>query len=214
MAVLLKKAESGDNSEEESENEATSPRKTCAKTRAANYERLIELLSLLSQKEDGLKEIEPELEAEIPMDELEADLARSLEYQNNANLWRTRATRAIERAQQEQQNAATGVQPPRLSDVSTRSTSTRPSVKLPKLSINKYNGEVCMWQEVWDQYENAIHLNPDLSKTEKFIYLKSYLTGSAAWAVAGLKVTEPNYDTAVDMHRRRFGRKDLIVSAQ
>lgn len=68
---------------------------------------------------------------------------------------------------------------------------------------------MCIWQEFWDPFENAIHQNPDLSKTEKFTYLKSYLIA----AIAGLKVTDTNYDTAVDMLKQRFGRKDIIVSA-
>lgn len=92
-------------------------------------------------------------------------------------------------------------------------TTTDHQVTLPKLSIKPFNGEVCIWQEFWDQYEAAIHDNQDFSKTERFTYLKSYLVGSAARAVAGLKITDSNYDTAIDMLKKRFGRKDLVVSA-
>lgn len=69
-----------------------------------------------------------------------------------------------------------------------------------------------MWHEFWDQFETAIHENSELSKTEKLTHLKSYLVGPAARAIAGLKITESNYDAAIDMLKERFGRKDLIVS--
>ena len=86
-------------------------------------------------------------------------------------------------------------------------------MKLPKLYIYKFDGEISRWQEFWDQFETAIHNNEDLSKIEKHTYLKSYLVGAAARAIAGLKITESNYDAAIDMLKERFGRKDLIVSA-
>lgn len=47
------------------------------------------------------------------------------------------------------------------------------SVKLPKLIISKFNGDISLWQDLWNQYETAIHKNDVLSKTEKFNYLKT-----------------------------------------
>ncbi|KAG7509013.1 hypothetical protein JOB18_031577 [Solea senegalensis] len=58
-----------------------------------NCDRLMELLLMLSVKE--------QIELEIPIEELDADIARTLECQDNAMLWRTRATRAMEKTQQE-----------------------------------------------------------------------------------------------------------------
>ncbi|MGL4646211.1 MAG: DUF1759 domain-containing protein, partial [Cetobacterium sp.] len=70
------------------------------------------------------------------------------------------------------------------------------------------------WQEFWNQYEPAIHLNDALCKREKFTYLKSYLTGAAAKAVAGLTLSDSNYDAAITLLSDRFGRKDLVVNVQ
>ncbi|XP_064792902.1 uncharacterized protein LOC135513859 [Oncorhynchus masou masou] len=87
------------------------------------------------------------------------------------------------------------------------------SVRLPKLIIEKFYGDVSMWQEFWSQYETAIHNNDSLCKKETFIYLKTYLTGPAAKAVAGLMLTDSNYDNAITLLKSRFGRKDLVISA-
>lgn len=70
-----------------------------------------------------------------------------------------------------------------------------------------------MWQEFWSQYEAVIHHNDALCKREKFTYLKTYLTGQAAKAVAGLMLTDENYDNAIELLQNRFGRKDVVISA-
>ena len=87
------------------------------------------------------------------------------------------------------------------------------TVKLPKLVIQKFSGEICEWQGFWSQYETTIYDNERLSKTDKFSYLKSFLTGTAASAVAGLALSGINYDIAIDVLKKRFGRKDLVINA-
>ena len=44
-------------------------------------------------------------------------------------------------------------------------------VKLPKLSIPRFNGELTAWTPFWDSYKVAIHDNPDLTDIDKFNYL-------------------------------------------
>ena len=61
---------------------------------------------------------------------------------------------------------------------STTSSSVSPNpndsyAKLPKLTLDKFNGEVLLWQSFWDQYSAAIHTNSSLSDTEKFNIEKS-----------------------------------------
>lgn len=41
---------------------------------------------MLSIKEQSLYDLEPEIEQEMPMEELEADIAQTLDYQDNASL--------------------------------------------------------------------------------------------------------------------------------
>jgi len=67
-------------------------------------------------------------------------------------------------------------------------------VKLPKLEPKKFTGDLTKWESFWSLFESAIHVNPTLSK---FQYLISLLDGPAFAAVAGLKLTEPNYNEAI-----------------
>ncbi|XP_077508445.1 uncharacterized protein LOC144119775 [Amblyomma americanum] len=83
-------------------------------------------------------------------------------------------------------------------------------IKLPKLHLESFNGELANWQTFWECFRETVHENLSLSKAEKFHYLKSLLTGPASSAVRGLQATEASYDDAVQILQRRFGDKGRI----
>lgn len=92
---------------------------------------------------------------------------------------------------------------------------TEPSnskVKLPKLEPKKFNGDLTKWETFWNSFKSSIHSNPALTTIHKFQYLISLLKGSAFADVAGLKLTELNYNEAIDTLTKRFGNKQLIIS--
>lgn len=104
---------------------------------------------------------------------------------------------------------------------STSSTTTGPpapssthinKVRLPKLTIKPFNGKLTAWPPFWDSFKSAIHENPDLSKVDKFNYLRSMVTHGALEAISGLTLTAPNYDEAITILEKRFGNKQLIVN--
>ena len=95
--------------------------------------------------------------------------------------------------------------------VATRSTrETR--IRLPKLELKRFNGELTNWMAFWDSFEAAIHNNDELSSVDKFNYLNTLLEDSAAAAVAGLTLTSANYGEAVEILKKRFGNKQMIIA--
>ena len=62
-------------------------------------------------------------------------------------------------------------------------------VRLPKLTVKKFNGDVANWPSFWDQYDSAIHQKQNISNIDKFTYLKSYLCDSANSVISGLTLT-------------------------
>ncbi len=48
-------------------------------------------------------------------------------------------------------------------------------VKLPKLTLCAFSGDVTMWTAFWDSHESVIHKNEELSDMDKFNYLRSLL---------------------------------------
>ena len=85
-------------------------------------------------------------------------------------------------------------------------------VKLPKLVLRKFDGNVTNWITFWDSFESAIHSNTGLSNVEKFNYLTSMLERNAAEAISGLTLTAANYEEAIAILKRRFGNKQQIIN--
>ncbi|KAH7935589.1 uncharacterized protein LOC119405910 [Rhipicephalus sanguineus] len=66
-------------------------------------------------------------------------------------------------------------------------------------------------QSFWEQFERAVHENDTLSDSEKFLHLRSSLSGKAASAIDGIQVTGANYNTAIELLKERFGRRDVLI---
>ena len=96
-------------------------------------------------------------------------------------------------------------------DASLGGSLITPRVKLPKISLKRFNGDLTRWVSFWDSYNSAIHLNPTLSNIDKFNYLSSLLEGTAAESIARLTLTSANYE-AVSTLKKRFGNEQQIVN--
>ena len=88
-----------------------------------------------------------------------------------------------------------------------------PTIKLPKLELQQFDGNILKWQEFWDSFEASIHRNPNLQPVDKFNYLRAELEGDASAVISGLELTNSNYEVAVNLLKERFGRDELIMDA-
>ena len=84
-------------------------------------------------------------------------------------------------------------------------------MKLPKFDVPFFGGDPKEYRAFWEAFEVAVGNKEKLSKVSKFTYLKKYVVGDAATAIRGLELTEANYDEAVDILRKRFGNKQVII---
>eukprot|EP00795_Rhopilema_esculentum_P011404 gene11404-21602_t len=84
--------------------------------------------------------------------------------------------------------------------------------KLQKLSMPTFDGKVENWPSFYDIFESAVHCDPHLSNVTKFQYLQSLLKGVAKEAIAGLKVTNANYESALQILKERFGQKQILIT--
>lgn len=94
----------------------------------------------------------------------------------------------------------------------TASGGCSPRVKLPELSMKRFDGDMSQWMSFWDSFSSSVHENSTLSDVDKFNYLSSMLSGTAAEAIAGLSITSSNYREAVAILNKRFGNRQLIVN--
>ena len=86
-------------------------------------------------------------------------------------------------------------------------------VKLPKINLPKFNGDITRFNQFWQSFECAVHKNDSVPVVNKLNYLFSLLEGPAYRAVEGLELQENNYEHVVDILKTRFGKKQQIINA-
>ena len=86
--------------------------------------------------------------------------------------------------------------------------------KTARTKLHRFKGDVTQFRTFWDTFESQVHSNPGLTKIDKFSYLVSLLEGTASRAIKGLPVTEENYDSVVDILKKRFGNPQKLISTQ
>ncbi|UYV72973.1 hypothetical protein LAZ67_10001348, partial [Cordylochernes scorpioides] len=100
---------------------------------------------------------------------------------------------------------------PTTSEVSFASSSHHRTVKLPKIELKKFTGEIKDWLGWWAQF-NKIHVDPTLEDTDKFQYLvQSMSPGTrASKLVDSYPLTAENYPKVIETLTERFGRPELL----
>ena len=86
-------------------------------------------------------------------------------------------------------------------------------VRLEKLEIPKFSGNVLKWREFWDSFESAIDQRESLSDVDKLNYLRSKLEGQALTIVSGLGLSHDKYRVAVGLLKARYADPERIVEA-
>ena len=86
------------------------------------------------------------------------------------------------------------------------SQSSSYGVRLPKLTLPKFKGDISTWQNFYNLFSVSIH-ESTLKDVEKFQYLLSVLEGEAKDLVKGLAITEANYTVAWELLCSRFNCK-------
>ena len=84
-------------------------------------------------------------------------------------------------------------------------------VKLPKLDVPTFDGNILNWRSFWEQFRVSVHDRKTLSNSEKLVYLQQSLKGgSAKNIIEGLSHTGDHYSEAVKCLQTRFDRPRLI----
>ena len=82
--------------------------------------------------------------------------------------------------------------------------------KLPKLELRKCFGKAHHFQEFWDSFRVSVENKKTLSPAIKLEYLKTQSEGPAHQAIAGLELSDANYQIAVEILKDRFGQRQII----
>lgn len=93
----------------------------------------------------------------------------------------------------------------------SNTTKQTSNIKLPQIKIPNFDGDGSKWLEFHDTYTSMIHTNDSIASINKYQYLKSALTGSAASVIASLEISSRNYEIAWKLLCDRFNDKRKLV---
>ena len=93
------------------------------------------------------------------------------------------------------------------SDPATTPTATNKGVKLPKLNVPTFDGDVLHWKQFWEQFKVSVHDHSDLSEAEKLVYLQQAIKdGSANSVIEGLSRSGDQYQEAIECLKSHYNR--------
>ena len=92
-------------------------------------------------------------------------------------------------------------------------SSSKYSVRLPKIEIKKFRGDPVQWQQFADTFDATITNNEHISDVEKFTYLRGLLEGEAERCIEGITLIGENFSQAMGLLRQQYGNPLLIIPA-
>ncbi|KAJ8979111.1 hypothetical protein NQ317_014123 [Molorchus minor] len=85
-------------------------------------------------------------------------------------------------------------------------------VLLPTLNIPIFDGNYGEWRTFIDLFMASVNNNDKLAKSQKFMYLKSFLKNEPLSLISELIITDASYDIALDILRKHYDRKLFIIN--
>ncbi|XP_055522538.1 uncharacterized protein LOC129716725 [Wyeomyia smithii] len=85
-------------------------------------------------------------------------------------------------------------------------------IKLPRMNLPTFSGEILEWPSFFDLFDSAVHKNATLHDSQKLYFLKTNLVGEAAALLSHLRIEDANYRPALEKLKERYN-KPLEIAA-
>ncbi|KAJ8978638.1 hypothetical protein NQ317_003288 [Molorchus minor] len=188
-----------------------------------SVEDLTVMLDRLKTAHLNLKEANEKAMPHLKEEKLEEEFEAILDYDDRVAVATSRLRQRLARlgtaGQEDRQPGSTSNNNERPTPVQSQNqvpptnADTTKTVRLPKLNLKTFNGDLHDFIPFWEQFMSAVHENNNLDSAAKFNYLKSVLTGRALDTINGLTPSEACYNDAIDMLHNEYGNKDRIVDS-
>lgn len=139
------------------------------------------------------------VESALDEDEVMKDVESSAAFRESFDGLRARCRRALSSTTADQDGAGS----------LSPSAASSCHLKLPKLSLPTFSGDVREWSLFWESFQACVH-QTDLPEVSKLSYLRSLVQGEARSALSGLALTGASYTAACEILCRRFGRPERL----
>ena len=87
-------------------------------------------------------------------------------------------------------------------------------MKLLKIEIQSFDGQLDLWSEFYENFQYAIYQNSSLSDIQNTTYLKSLLRGSVSSTIPRFKSSNENYSVPLNSLKECFDNKKLQIAVQ
>lgn len=177
---------------------------------ATDHVNLIELeecIELLKQKESELRKLNGEIKVLItdPKD-LETEIDSVQEYADKIYLWKFKGEKLLK-------NQNNDLNKSENKSDTTISEQSFDNIRLPKLSLPTFSGNITEWIAFKDLFNACVKSNTSLSNAQKLQYLKVSLKGEAYRIVQSIQISDDNFKIAWDLVNERYSNKREQVFA-
>ena len=101
--------------------------------------------------------------------------------------------------------------PPAPTPVVVQAPPQASGIKLPKIDVPTFDGNMLHWASFWEQFQVSVHGKDRLSVAEKLAYLRHAVKdGPAKYVIEGLTGSGNNYAEAVECLKRQYNRPRLL----
>ena len=87
-------------------------------------------------------------------------------------------------------------------------------IKFPSVNLPKFSGQYSEWLNFSKNFKELIASNSRLSEQQKYLYLKSCLSGPAAAAVESVEINENSYKEAWEILQGKFRNSKFITDLE
>ena len=166
--------------------------------------------NLIERKRTTVEEIDNEILESCDSDSVEKEIVDRSELESEVeDILCLIANALIEKSQSE---PTTNLQANLDNSIGSSHSRENIKVKLPKLSLPSFDGDITQWTSFWESFSSTIHECSSLADIDKFKYLQQALKGHAAETIAGLPISNRNYHEALELLQKRYGNKQIIIS--
>lgn len=97
-----------------------------------------------------------------------------------------------------------------LQSASMNSANTTSQIRLPRIDIPDFNGQLENWTRFRDLYNAMVDSKTNISDVEKLEYLQTKLKGEASSLIKHLSPTNANYKIAWELVKKKYDKPDKI----
>ena len=172
--------------------------------------RLSQIIALMEKRLSDIQALDSQIHASLQIDEIEAAITSSADLNDQIFINIDTIKRFLHNFNQTAES--TGVSTS-ASSHTMNSNANRNNTRLPKLNLSTFSGNYKNWTSFFDLFTSSVDSNSTLTNSQKLQYLKASLTADAAKLSSSFTVTNNNYETALDVLKKRYNNPRMIARA-